>query len=234
MTTVGTGSGAGDNLAVAGLQSLAANASAGLVENYNINAPIFCESQFCSTNGICCGYDSVANMYFCASHCSCNNRTGEVECTCDAGFSKPPSCMQQVPPTVWLAVILTVGTLLVLFIAWGFRCQDDGADEEMQRAPRDPLLREATSAAAAAARPFSTRGTTDNRTTAGENSLTGAGTAGGDASMQRRTCCVCLDKPIQVVLIPCGHACLCRKCSRKLETCPICRLQIQATQRFYF
>jgi len=199
-----------------------------------LGEPIDCESQFCSSSGICCGYDEGDHMFFCASHCSCNNNSGTLECGCDAGFSNPPQCAQQVPPTVWLAVILTVGTMLVLFIAWGFRCQDDSSDEEMQQhTPRDPLLREASGAAAAAARPPTQRGTTENPSTA-DNSITGAGMGGSEGPSSRRTCCVCLAKPIQVVLIPCGHACLCRRCSRKLETCPLCRLQIQATQRFYF
>ena len=196
-------------------------------------SPFDCQTEFCSPrSSTCCGYDE--GTWYCANHCSCNNHSGQPECLCDSGYSKPPGCTQEVPPTVWLAVILTVGTMLVLFIAWGFRCQDDGGDEEMQQqTPRDPLLREATSAAAAAARPPTQRGSTDNQSTI-DNSITGAGTGAEGASMHRRTCCVCLAKPIQVVLIPCGHACLCRRCSRKLETCPLCRLQIQATQRFYF
>lgn len=200
--------------------------------------PISCYSEKCSEPaGICCGYDPADGHgpYFCASHCSCFNRSGVAACGCDAGFSNPPSCAQQVPPTVWLAVILTVGTMLVLFIAWGFRCQDDGSGDEdtLHQTPRDPLLREATGAAAAAARPPTTRGSTDNRSS-GTRDGTDNETTAAEQSLQRRTCCVCLSKPIQVVLIPCGHACLCRKCSRQLDTCPLCRLQIQATQRFYF
>lgn len=153
----------------------------------------------------------------------------------------PSPAFQPGSPSVFfflLAVCFTVGTLLVLFIAWGFRCQDasdttiDGDDGESRRARhRAPLLREVPDRAAAAARPpTQTRGDTEASVS---SSLTGAGTGGGN-SLQRRVCCVCLDKPLQVVLIPCGHACCCRKCSRMLDKCPLCRLDIQATQRFYF
>jgi hypothetical protein len=195
---------------------------------------VSCNTELCSPNNVCCGPDD--GKYYCAGHCSCKNYTsvGEVRCDCDYGFHGT-RCLQQVSPTVWLAVILTVGTMLVLFIAWGFRCNEDDDDltqiENAGGGPRHPLLREASERAAAAARPPTIRGTTENYTE--DVSCTGAGSSEA-ASLQRRTCCVCLAKPLQVVLIPCGHACVCRRCSRKLETCPLCRNDIQATQRFYF
>lgn len=147
-----------------------------------------------------------------------------------------PSCRHRLTGCCAALALLTVGTLLVLFIAWGFRCSDaddttmDGETESRAQRHRAPLLREVPDRAAAAARPPTVRGDTEATTS---SSLTGAGT-GADNSLQRRTCCVCLSKPLQVVLIPCGHACVCRKCSRMLDTCPLCRLDIQATQRFYF
>lgn len=202
-----------------------------------------CCINSCSDNGVCCGLgkDDIGNeRYFCAGHCSCNNMTSV--CSCDSGWTQGDECTQQISPQVWLAVILTVGTLLVLFIAWGFRCNDPmdtttmEGEEPHQRA--DPLLREGTERAAAAARPPTTRGdtTTDNTVCSGAGSCTGAGTseAGASTSVTKRTCCVCLAKPLQVVLIPCGHACVCKRCSRKLDKCPLCRLDIQATQKIYF
>ena len=123
------------------------------------------------------------------------------------------------------------GLWLVLFLAWGFRCQDadftDLEHDDHTRTRRAPLLREGADRVVAAARPPTTRET--ESPSSADVSCTGAGTS-VETSLQRRTCCVCLSKPLQVVLIPCGHACLCRKCSRQLDKCPLCRLDIQATQ----
>tara|TARA_B100000519_G_scaffold29083_1_gene20394 strand:+ start:131 stop:1018 length:888 start_codon:yes stop_codon:yes gene_type:complete len=46
-------------------------------------------------------------------------------------------------------------------------------------------------------------------------------------------CALCLDAPVQAVLIPCGHACTCRKCCRRLRRCPICRVIIERRQKLY-
>eukprot|EP01026_Neomeris_dumetosa_P051700 TRINITY_DN4551_c0_g1_i1.p3 TRINITY_DN4551_c0_g1~~TRINITY_DN4551_c0_g1_i1.p3 ORF type:complete len:206 (-),score=33.46 TRINITY_DN4551_c0_g1_i1:675-1292(-) len=46
-------------------------------------------------------------------------------------------------------------------------------------------------------------------------------------------CLLCFERPVQVALVPCGHSNLCRKCSRKLTTCPFCRKQITRRQRLY-
>lgn len=42
------------------------------------------------------------------------------------------------------------------------------------------------------------------------------------------SCCLCEERPVQVTLVPCGHSNVCRKCSRKLTSCPFCRSQIEA------
>ena len=210
--------------------------------------PLPCNAEACSPNGVCCGLD-VGKCY-CASHCFCANRTTspgsnhsapgiwEPGCWCDPGFHGV-ECSMEMSPTVWLAVILVVGTLLVLFIAWGFRCSDDGdttVDWDPDGAPgrrgRAPLLREAADRAAAAARPPTEIPSSTDASCTGIGRASEGGAMGW--SLQGRKCCCCMEKPLQVVLIPCGHACLCRRCSRRLDQCPLCRLDIQATQRIYF
>ena len=64
--------------------------------------------------------------------------------------ARPPArpLAQVEPETTWLAIILTVGTMLILFIAWGFRCRSDDFDEDddgranTRAAARNPLIRE--------------------------------------------------------------------------------------------
>jgi len=51
-----------------------------------------------------------------------------------------------------------------------------------------------------------------------------------DVSLNYFSCKVCFDRPIQTVLIPCGHEALCKKCSKKMKVCPICRKAVQRVQ----
>ena len=50
-----------------------------------------------------------------------------------------------------------------------------------------------------------------------------------DASEQANKCCVCMNKPCDVVLKPCGHARFCRQCmnNQTVTECPLCRTQIR-------
>ena len=50
-------------------------------------------------------------------------------------------------------------------------------------------------------------------------------------------CSICLCSPLEILVNPCGHICLCEKCSENLAEidpkCPICRQKITNTQRVY-
>ena len=40
-------------------------------------------------------------------------------------------------------------------------------------------------------------------------------------------CIVCIERPVTIAILPCGHACMCRPCFQKLTDCPMCRGPIQ-------
>ena len=50
---------------------------------------------------------------------------------------------------------------------------------------------------------------------------------------EERTCKICMDAPIGVVFLPCGHLICCPNCASGIELCPMCRRPIQESVRTY-
>ena len=50
-------------------------------------------------------------------------------------------------------------------------------------------------------------------------------------------CCICQSDKPTIVFDPCGHLCMCYKCTKESETklkdCPICRVKISKTIKVY-
>eukprot|EP00735_Rhodelphis_limneticus_P004721 TRINITY_DN16347_c0_g1::TRINITY_DN16347_c0_g1_i1::g.29458::m.29458 TRINITY_DN16347_c0_g1::TRINITY_DN16347_c0_g1_i1::g.29458 ORF type:complete len:193 (-),score=4.21,sp/A9ULZ2/BIR7B_XENLA/39.06/5e-08,zf-C3HC4_3/PF13920.1/2.5e+03,zf-C3HC4_3/PF13920.1/2.3e-13,zf-C3HC4_2/PF13923.1/6.4e+03,zf-C3HC4_2/PF13923.1/1.2e-07,zf-C3HC4/PF00097.20/3.8e+03,zf-C3HC4/PF00097.20/7.3e-06,zf-RING_2/PF13639.1/1.5e-05,zf-RING_5/PF14634.1/2.7e+03,zf-RING_5/PF14634.1/9.1e-06,Lzipper-MIP1/PF14389.1/2.3e+02,Lzipper-MIP1/P len=52
-------------------------------------------------------------------------------------------------------------------------------------------------------------------------------------------CKVCLDQRVEMLILPCGHVCLCSACARTLfasgstSTCPVCRRPCQSVRNAY-
>jgi len=55
---------------------------------------------------------------------------------------------------------------------------------------------------------------------------------------EARTCKICFERPVDTVLFPCSHICLCSKCTvavvKKNKKCPICRSTIERSTLCYF
>lgn len=51
---------------------------------------------------------------------------------------------------------------------------------------------------------------------------------------EKRECVVCLDSPLEIVFIPCGHICTCISCSKLINVCPLCRSKLTQKFKFFF
>jgi hypothetical protein len=47
-------------------------------------------------------------------------------------------------------------------------------------------------------------------------------------------CSVCMDKPPEVVMVPCGHIYACEPCGKKLRECALCREPVAQVLRVYY
>ena len=43
---------------------------------------------------------------------------------------------------------------------------------------------------------------------------------------QKYECKLCMERFIEIVFLPCGHALACRKCAKSCIVCPVCALHI--------
>lgn len=54
-----------------------------------------------------------------------------------------------------------------------------------------------------------------------------------DTKSGEPTCIVC-ENPREVILLPCGHICLCYDCSQAIERkCPMCRATIESVNEYF-
>ncbi|XP_063445445.1 baculoviral IAP repeat-containing protein 2-like [Mytilus trossulus] len=49
----------------------------------------------------------------------------------------------------------------------------------------------------------------------------------------QQTCKICLEEPVSIVFLPCGHLASCVNCASMLRRCPICRTFIKGTVKTY-
>ena len=50
---------------------------------------------------------------------------------------------------------------------------------------------------------------------------------------EERTCKVCMDKDVSILLVPCGHLVVCSECAPNLRHCPICRGAIRDSMKAF-
>ena len=45
-------------------------------------------------------------------------------------------------------------------------------------------------------------------------------------------CCICMSRPVGMVLCPCGHM-TCSECAPKISECPLCRTEVERRQKVF-
>jgi len=61
----------------------------------------------------------------------------------------------------------------------------------------------------------------------------GGGARARRAGVETRLCKVCMERPTQTVLKPCGHSLMCWQCASTVRACPVCRRNIEETIRWF-
>jgi hypothetical protein len=61
----------------------------------------------------------------------------------------------------------------------------------------------------------------------------GGGGGGGGGSGEASKCKVCMERPVQTCLKPCGHSLMCLQCAETVKQCPICRRPIEEAIRWF-
>jgi len=51
--------------------------------------------------------------------------------------------------------------------------------------------------------------------------------------IDKYTCKICMVDEVNTVLLPCKHSLLCHNCASKVETCPICRIEVGNILKYY-
>jgi baculoviral IAP repeat-containing protein 7/8 len=51
--------------------------------------------------------------------------------------------------------------------------------------------------------------------------------------LDARTCKVCMDKPITILFLSCGHLIVCEDCMENLRNCPSCKIRINGTLKTF-
>ena len=56
---------------------------------------------------------------------------------------------------------------------------------------------------------------------------------GKDCIRDEELCKICMDHPVDCVMLECGHMCTCTRCGKQMAECPICRQYVVRVVRTF-
>merc|ERR1712020_205779 len=56
---------------------------------------------------------------------------------------------------------------------------------------------------------------------------------GKDSIRDEELCKICMDHPVDCVMLECGHMCTCTRCGKQMAECPICRQYVVRVVRTF-